>query len=97
MTSTLEKIVTSFALIGNRMNRIKFATNASEDVKFVQDLIKLEQGALIAYIENIKHKRRQMRANQKNNRKLRTAFIEERMQYDDSIDNVCEFVKNLQL
>lgn len=79
MTSTLEKIVTSFALIQNKINRIKFTADAQEDVKFIQDLINLEQSALIAYIENIKFKRRQMRANQKNNRKMKTAFIDEKM------------------
>lgn len=79
MTSTLEKIVTSFALIANKIDRIKFTTDAQEDIKFIQDLIKLEQGALIAYIEHIKFKRRQMRSNQKNNRKLKATFIEEQM------------------
>ena len=78
MTSTIDKAVDTISIVMGHINSI-FLTSTSEGEKekcaFVNHLLQVEQGALIAYAECIRQRRRHLNQNKKRNANVLKNFI----------------------
>jgi len=79
MTSPIEKAVDTLGIAMGHINSVFLTSTSSEEkekLAFVNHLLGLQQGSLIAYIECIRDKRRHSRKNKKNKNAMIKKFIQ---------------------
>lgn len=83
MTSTIDKAVDTISIVMGHINKIFLTSTSQEDKEkcaFVNHLLEVQQGALVAYAEDIRARRRHLNQNKKRNANVLKNFIRNSIQ-----------------